>query len=358
MKSRKMRLSSLQASLQSDAVLITSYENYRYYSGFCGSNCALIITKERKFLITDGRYTEQAKAQAPEFEIILQSGSMASSICRVIEENKLCSIDYETSKMTDFEINALKSGAKNVVWHPIADFAIFTRAVKDIDEIECIRRAVEISDRAFAKLLPEIQVGMTEREVSARLEYYMALFGSERPAFETISASGVRSSLPHGAPTDKKLQNGELLTLDFGACFNGYMSDITRTIALGKADETLISVFDTVLDVQRKCICAVKPGTAAKELDLLQRELFEKAGFSQYICHSLGHGVGLEIHEAPTVSRLSETILAPGMVITIEPGLYIPNLGGVRTEDTVLVTDTGFEVLTKAPHNLRIATDR
>lgn len=233
-------------------------------------------------------------------------------------------------------------------------FATELRAVKDDGEISLIRRAVEISDKAFEKLLPEIKVGMTEREIAARLEYYMALFGSEHPAFETISAFGVRSSLPHGAPTNKKLQNNELLTLDFGACFGGYMSDITRTIMIGKPDDKLITVFNTVLAVQDTCINAVKPKIAAKELDLLQRKLFEEAGLSNYICHSLGHGVGLEIHEAPTVSKLSETILKPGMVITIEPGLYIPNLGGVRTEDTVLVTENGFERLTKSPHNVKL----
>ncbi len=195
---------------------------------------------------------------------------------------------------------------------------------------------------------------MTEREIAARLEYYMALLGSEHPAFETIAASGVRSSLPHGAPTDKKIGGNELLTLDFGACFGGYMSDITRTIMIGTPEDKLIHIFNTVLAVQDKCVNAVKPDISAKELDLLSRKLFEEAGLSEYICHSLGHGVGLEIHEAPTVSKLSETILKPGMVITIEPGLYIPNLGGVRTEDTVLVTETGFERLTGAPHNIII----
>ncbi len=284
----------------------------------------------------------------------MQKGSLNSFICEVLEEKKIRKVNYETEKLSDFSASALKSKTPDICWVPVPSFATNLRAVKDDGEISLIRRAVEISDKAFLKLLPEIKVGMTEREIAARLEYYMALLGSEHPAFETISASGVRSSLPHGAPTDKKIGENELLTLDFGACFGGYMSDITRTIMIGSPDDKLIHIFDTVLAVQEACVNAVKPGIAAKELDLLQRKLFENVGFSEYICHSLGHGVGLEIHEAPTVSKLGETILKPGMVITIEPGLYIPNLGGVRTEDTVLVTESGFERLTKSPHNVKL----
>lgn len=353
-KSANPRLLSLQTSLQSDeCYLVTSYENYRYFSGFSGSNCALIITKNEAYLLTDGRYTEQAKLEAPDFEIILQKGALNKLICEIIANKKLTSVGYETEKISDFEITTLKDSL-NVTWKPVPKFGEHLRIIKDEDEISSIRKAVKIADEAFLKLLPEIKVGMSEREVAALLEYNMAVLGSEHPAFETIAASGVRSSLPHGAPTDKKLYENELLTLDFGACVNGYMSDITRTIMVGTPDEKLVKVFNTVLDVQKKCVEAVKPNILAKELDTLQRKLFEEAGLSEYICHSLGHGVGLEIHEAPTVSRLGETELLPGMVITIEPGLYIPGLGGVRTEDTVLVTESGFEILTRTPHNIKI----
>jgi len=352
---KKKRLQSLQTSLQSsECYLITSFENYRYFSGFSGSNCALIITSTDALLLTDGRYTEQAKIEAPESEIILQKGSLNALICEILTEKNIRTVNYETEKLSDFTVSFLKAKTSDICWLPVPSFATDLRAVKDEDELSCIRRAVEISDKAFLKLLPEIEIGMSEREVAARLEYYMAILGSEHPAFETISASGVRSSLPHGAPTDKKICENELLTLDFGACFNGYMSDITRTIMIGAPCDKLVNIFDTVLAVQEACVNAVKPGILAKELDLLQRKLFEEAGFSEYICHSLGHGVGLEIHEAPTVSKLGETILKPGMVITIEPGLYIPNLGGVRTEDTVLVTESGFERLTKSPRNVKL----
>lgn len=353
-KSANPRLSRLQASLQSsEAYLITSYENYRYFSGFSGSNCALIITNSEALLLTDGRYTEQAKTQAPDFEIVLQKGSLNKLICEVVTEKNITSIGYETEKVSDFEIVALKA-TLNIEWKPIPKFAEDFRILKDEDEINSIRKAVEISDKAFEMLLPQIKVGMTEREVAALLEYNMAILGSEHPAFETIAASGIRSSLPHGAPTDKKLSENELLTLDFGACINGYMSDITRTIMIGTPDDKLVNLFNTVLDVQKRCVEAVKPNILAKELDLYERKLFEDAGLSEYICHSLGHGVGLEIHEAPTVSYRSETKLLPGMVITIEPGLYIPNLGGVRTEDTILVTENGFERLTNTPHNIKL----
>ena len=160
--------------------------------------------------------------------------------------------------------------------------------------------------------------------------------------------------MPHASPTDKKIENGDLITIDFGACYEGYMSDITRTLWLGTPKDELHNIYSAVFNVQQACVRKIAPGVSSKDIDLFQREEFEKLGLSQYICHSLGHGVGLEIHEAPTLSRLSEDILSPGMVVTVEPGLYIPDVGGVRIEDTVLVTEDGFEVLTQSPHHIAL----
>lgn len=335
-------------------MLITSYENYRYFSGFTGSNCSLIVTEKDAFLLTDGRYTQQAKLQAPNFTVISKQGAMPQLINEVLSSYPSPSIGYETMKVSDHTISRLKELCPDVNWVPIPDFALSTRSVKDEEEIKNIKTAVKIADDALSALIPEIKVGMTEREICARLEYNMARLGSEKPAFDTIVASGVRSSMPHGAPTNKKVELGDLITIDFGACCGGYMSDITRTLWLGEPTEELKKIYAAVRKVQRDCVKMVAPGVKCADIDAFQRAEFEKMGLSQYICHSLGHGVGLEIHEAPTLSRLSEDVLAPGMVVTVEPGLYLPNCGGVRIEDTVLVTQSGCEVLTQSKHDIKI----
>ena len=335
-------------------MLISSYENYRYFSGFTGSNCTLIITETDATLITDGRYTEQAKAQAPAFEIISKQGTQSALIAEVLSTRCGKRIGYETMKMTDYALSKLKDSLPEINWIPIPDFALSARAVKDSDELYNIKKAVEVADKALEKLLPQIKEGMTERKIAALLEYNMASLGSEKCAFDTIVASGVRSSMPHASPTDKKIERGDLITLDFGACVGGYMSDITRTLWFGEPNDDVKKIYFAVKDVQAACVKKIAPGIPAKEIDSFQRDEFEKLGLSQYICHSLGHGVGLEIHEAPTLSRLSDDILKPGMVVTVEPGLYIPGIGGVRIEDTVLVTDSGYEVLTQSPHHIEI----
>ena len=352
-----LRIRNLRAELKKNnlfGMLVSSYENYRYFSGFTGSNCTLIITENDAVLITDGRYTEQAKAQAPAFEIISKQGTQSALIRDVLSTHCGKRIGYETMKMTDYSLSKLKDVLPDINWVPVPDFALSDRAVKDAAELSNIKKAVEIADKALEKLIPQIKDGMTEREIAALLEYNMATLGSEKCAFDTIVASGVRSSMPHASPTDKKISRGDLITIDFGACVGGYMSDITRTLWFGEPNDELKKIYFAVKDVQDACVKKIAPGVSAKEIDAFQREEFEKLGLSQYICHSLGHGVGLEIHEAPTLSRLSEEILKPGMVVTVEPGLYVPGVGGVRIEDTVLVRDNGYEVLTQSPHHIEI----
>lgn len=351
------RIDLLRAELKKlniSAMLITSYENYRYFSGFTGSNCDLVISEKDAVLITDGRYTEQATLQAPDFTVISKQGTQTRLIAETLTAFNGCAVGYETMKVTDFTLSKLKEELPKINWTPILNFALSRRAVKDESELFCIRKAVKIADDALAALVPEIKAGMTEREIAALLEYNMAKLGSEKCAFDTIVSSGVRTSMPHAGPTDKKVALGDMITIDFGACLGGYMSDITRTLWLGEPDSQLKDIYFAVDNVQKACTKKVAPGIPTKEIDAFQRDEFEKLGLSDYICHSLGHGVGLEIHESPTLSRLSEDVLKPGMVITVEPGLYVPGVGGVRIEDTVLVTETGFEVLTQSPHHIAI----
>ncbi|MEG2377871.1 MAG: aminopeptidase P family protein, partial [Clostridia bacterium] len=321
---------------------------------FSGSNCALVITKSACVLITDGRYTTQAKEQAVGFEIVDRPRPMRELICDILDEQAAHTVGYETMNISDHEICELRSMGNALKWQPQMDFACRARAVKDADEIASIHRAVDIADAALSELIPSVKPGVSERVVAAKLEYLMTKNGSERPAFETIVASGVRGSLPHGAPTDKKIMAGEMVTIDFGACCNGYMSDITRTLWMGEIPNESRRVWECVNEVLAECTKAVKPGVATKDLDKYQRDLFEKYDMAQYVVHSLGHGVGLEIHESPTVSSRSCSVLSAGMVITIEPGIYIPGNCGVRIEDTVLVTENGVQPLTKSAHMIKI----
>lgn len=352
MNERIKKLRNKMAEEKLSAYLITSYENYRYFSGFTGSNCALVITRDECFALTDGRYDIQIREQAPGFNVTVISGPMHIHIAELLPPG--WRVGYETYRLTDFEIRSLKAAAENVEFVPCPDFGEEIRSVKDSSEISAIRRAVKCSDLAFESLVGKLKNGMTERQAAALLEYEMFQFGSRAPAFSTIAASGLHSSMPHAEPTDDEIPENCLMTFDFGATVSGYMSDITRTVHIGNPSTELCDLWDLVFEVQQKCIAEVKPGMKAKELDEYQRSLFEVHGMGKYVMHSLGHGVGLAIHEAPTVSRRSETVFRENMIITIEPGLYIKDLGGVRIEDTVLITSGGGEALTKAPYRVNI----
>ena len=354
MESRTKKLISYISKNQLDAMYISAYENYRYFSDFTGSNCHLIITRDKKFLITDGRYYTQAKEQAPDWKLVEQKGASEESVGELITELGISKIGYEGTKLTDYQVRSLKKSAAGAEWIPCDDFGQTQRMIKDDEEIKKIERAVEIADKALERLCAVIHAGMTEKQVATELEYFMAKEGSEKPAFETISASGERGAMPHGAPSERKISQNDMLTLDFGACYGGYMSDITRTLWFGNPCAELQKIWHAVYDAQQTAIKAVKPGITAGMLDDIHRKVLEKHGYGEYIMHSLGHGVGLEIHEQPRVSPRSETVLECGMVITIEPGIYVPGLGGVRTEDMVVVTQEGARVLTGSPHLIKI----
>ncbi len=345
-----MRINALRHEMQQlgiPVMYVSSQENVRYYSGFCGTNGHLVITQDSLTLLTDGRYTEQAEQEAPRFAVRLLSGPISKALAPYFGGMR---VGYESSSLSDDAASKLKVACEGTEWVPLAQFGQSARSVKDESEISAITRACEIADAAFEALLPQIKPGVSERDLRRELEYLMDKFGSERPAFETIVACGVRSSLPHAVPTTQTVSNDDLITFDFGAVYDGYASDITRTVCIGSP--ALKHIFEAVLSVQDRLVAAVRPGITCGELDAYQRKLFCDMGLDQYVVHSLGHGVGLEIHEEPRVSPNSETVLVPNMVITIEPGLYLPGRGGVRSEDTVLVTETGAVRLTHTPHHL------
>ena len=312
------RLANLYEKLSAeevDALLITKVPNVTYFSGFRGDSSALLVGKNFRKLITDGRYTQQAKQETKNFQIVEQTEGLYK---KLVEELKGCKkIGVEGSVMTVAQRDYLANELKGVEFKSVELDTL--RQVKDAAEIDCIKKACEIADKAFDKILDFIKPEVSEIEVAAELEYFMRKFGSERAAFTTIVASGWRGSLPHGIATDKKICAGELVTIDFGAVYNGYCSDITRTIAVGKISSEQKKIYNAVLSAQIYGLEVITAGKGGKDIDAAVRKVFEDAGYGKNFVHGLGHGVGLEIHEEPRLSKYSKTEnILPNMIVTDE----------------------------------------
>lgn len=350
MQDRLARLRAKMTADGADGVLVTKPENMHYFSGFTGGEGAVIITEQESLLITDSRYTEQAEQEAFGFKIVRQERVLMEEISAILSRNAK-HILIEQNHLPLEAYLALKSADTGIEWLPTELDSL--RNIKDDREIELIRKAVAISDQAFDHVISIIKAGMTEKEVAAELEYQMRKLGSERPAFQTIVASGVRGSLPHGIASDKVIQEGELVTMDFGAVYKGYHSDITRTVCVGKASQKQKELYHIVLDAQLSGVAAVQEGRKNNAVDAAARYVIIQNGYGEYFGHGLGHGVGLEIHEWPRLSPKAEPMtLASGMIVTVEPGIYLPDWGGIRIEDTVLVTSNGYDKLTQSTKKL------
>lgn len=336
-----------------DAMLVVNPENRYYLSGFTGSSGALLIGKNEAYLLTDFRYAGQAEQQAPHFKIRLFKDDYYEVISELIKhegwnnlgiESKHVSCHYHGQLQEKLKIKlVLLEGSTEIL-----------RKIKDKSEIEELRRGAKILDLAYKWLLKELRPGKVERDLAVELEIYLLRQGAERPSFSFIVASGERSSMPHGVASEKIMRKGELVTVDFGAVFNKYATDMTRTFALGNVDQRHKEIYDIVKRAQETAAKSVKPGITAWGADKIARDIIEEAGYVKYFGHGLGHGIGLETHEQPSLNPKCEMILEPGMVITIEPGIYIPEWGGVRIEDMVLVTERGAERLTESSRELVI----
>ncbi len=350
--SRLQRMRQQMHKERVDAYVVIRPENGRYLSGFTGGEATLYITTEKAFLLTDFRYIEQAKGEAPGFEIIKTGYNHFISLAETGRQAQR--VGFEGDFVTYENFGKLKNAFPQAELHSLPNLVNDLRSVKDQTEIKILRRAVAIADDAFASVLKSIEIGQTEEEIGIDLEYSMRRAGASGGSFEFIVASGVRSGLPHGTASSKKIRLGEFLMMDFGAVYQGYCSDITRTVFLGEPEDKHREVYEVVLAAQRAGIAAVAPGRTGKEVDAAARKIIEEAGYGAYFGHGLGHSVGLNIHEGPSLNMREERVLEPDMVITIEPGIYIPDWGGVRIEDIVLVTENGCEVLTQAPKELII----
>jgi len=329
-----------------DALLFFSPEFVRYLSGFRGEGI-LVFGLERGFLVSDGRYLTQAREEAPEFDFRL-SRSWLSGTAEVIKNQGFEKVGFEAEGIPYIGFQRLRELSLGWELFPLGDELKTLRMIKEPGEIERIRRAIEIAEKAFLEIRPRIRSGGRERDIALEFEYAARRLGSETLPFDPIVASGPRSALPHAIPSARLLSDGELVLMDFGARAEGYASDQTRTTWLGegKGEREEDRIYQTVRAAQEEAIAAVRPGVAAKTVDRAARSRIAAAGWGEFLRHSTGHGVGLSVHEAPAISEDSEVILEEGMVFTIEPGVYIPELGGVRIEDMVLVTEEGVEVLT------------
>ena len=334
-----------------DAVLLQGDVNRNYMSGFKGDESYSIITMDKAIFITDSRFTEQATQEVKDYEVREYQRPFEAFLDKIVKEFNIKKLGFEENVLTYELYNSYKE-AVSCELIPLNGVLETLREIKCEKEIEIMRKAQNIADKGFEHILKFIKPGMTEREIGLELEFYMRKLGATGLSFPSIVASGVRSSLPHGMATEKVVENGDFLTLDFGVVYDGYCSDMTRTIVIGEPNEKMKEIYNVVLKAQEAALKAVKPGISCYDLDKIARDIITEAGYGEYFGHGLGHGVGRVVHELPMVNFRSKEILKPGMVITDEPGIYIPNFGGVRIEDIILVTEDGYEVFSKSPKEL------
>jgi Xaa-Pro aminopeptidase len=350
-----VRLEKLRQALKEqnlDAILITRPENQRYFSGFTGGEAALLITPQEALILTDFRYYEQVAEEAPNFDLVKVETKVQLVLKDLLKKRGVKTLAFESTHLPYAEYQDLKRSTRGTKWVPTRDIAEDIRAIKDEGELAKIKKAIAIADEACEYIRGYMRPGMTEKHVAWELEAYMRTHGAEGIAFTPIVGSGPNGAKPHAVPQERRLREGEPIVLDFGARVDGYNSDLTRTICLGAADAKLRDIYDIVLRAQLMAEERAKPGMKGQEVDAIARQIIVEAGYKENFGHGLGHGVGLAVHEKPGAGPRSENVLQPGMVCTIEPGIYLAGWGGIRIEDMVLFTEKGAEVLTKAGKEL------
>lgn len=343
-------------SSEHDAALITSEVSKKYLTDFGSEDGTLLITKQGAYFIIDARYFEHTERQItdPLCKVILQK-DLYDQIGEILGAQRIQNIYIEDEMLTVAQLSAFKRRFSGIGFdssNRFSDFMKQMRIIKTDHEIACITKAQRIAEAAFTKLLSSLRVGQTEKQIAAALEFMMLDLGSDGVSFATIAASGINSACPHAVPSDKPVQEGDFLTLDFGATYNGYHSDMTRTVVFGKPTDEMKNIYNAVWGANTDAIKAVRADISCKVVDNVARSTLDAWGYEQYFTHGLGHGVGLEIHESPNVSNRSGATLREGMIITIEPGVYIPGRYGVRIEDMCVVTKDGCNIITETPKTL------
>jgi len=349
---RRTRLASRLVELRADAFLLTRLPNVRYLTGFTGSNGQVLLTPGDAVFFTDGRYTEQARYEVPDLERVTYLDGFLEPVVQAAERLGVGRLGFESEGVTFGTYQDLRAAAKGMELVPVGGEVERLRWVKDVNELAALDRAQGATDDAFVAIVARLRDGVTERELAFELEAEMRRAGAERSAFDTIVAFGADAAEPHHEPTDRALARGDVVKMDFGALVDGYHADMTRTVAFGEPPGELRDVHDLVRKAQQAGIDAVHAGATGAEVDAAARSVIEDAGHGEHFTHGLGHGVGLEIHEGPRLRRGSDDALPAGAVVTVEPGVYLPGVGGVRIEDMVEVTNDGCRVLPRSGRDL------
>ena len=353
---RRNKLVRLMRQSGVDTLLVTNFRNVTYLTGFRGDDSYLLVSKGHTILLSDGRYTTQIADECPglEAEIRSQSESLTKVVARLVGKMGVSQLGIEADSMTVAGWNTLSSAAKSLTLVPVASLVEQLRVVKDAGEIREIREAVTQAERGFDLLKASLTAEMTELQAAHELEHGMRRFGAVESSFDPIVAVGSQAALPHARPGNRRMSEAPFVLIDWGATNpGGYRSDLTRVLGTGKISSKLESLYGVVLKAQLQGIAAVHPGARCCDVDRAARQVIEEAGYGKQFNHGLGHGIGLDIHEGPRLNSATETELQPGMVVTVEPGVYLPGWGGIRIEDDVLVTKDGCEVLTSVPKDLQ-----
>jgi len=352
-----LRAAAEQARI--DALLVSCVEDVRYLCGFTGEDSFLLVGRSWAALVTDGRYIEQARRECGDIEVRARADSLVKATAELAKRHKVKRLGVQAENMTLLMRDRLRSELKGGATVSIRDAAASHREVKDADEIKAIRRAIRVAERAFKRLVArgaKGMVGRCERDVAAELDYLMRLEGAGAAAFETIVAAGAHASLPHYRPGATRIRPGQAVLIDWGARVDGYCSDLTRVVFTGTIPRKLAEIHAAVLRAQRAAVGAIRPGATCRKVDAVAREAISRAGYADKFLHGLGHGIGLAVHEGPALAAGCERRLRSGMVLTVEPGIYVPGVGGIRIEDDVLVTGRGRQMLSTLPRALKAMT--
>ena len=333
-------------------MLLTDPVNVEYVSGFTGGDSYAFVLPRQQYILTDGRYTEMAAKEAPDFTVLTRRPKMEGLIEKIVRKHRLKVISFEGFRITYDTLKAYRKAVSGVRWKSEKPLVHTLRKIKEPGEVARVQACIRVAQAALRAAKRHLRPGVTETDISAELGYQMQKRGAKRPAFDTIVAAGAHSSQPHAAPGRRKLRPGDAVTIDWGAYMDGYNSDMTRVFFLGKVKPGFRKIYEITLEAQRRAIEAIRPGAAISEIDAAARDYIAERGYGPQFSHSLGHGLGMEVHEGPLVGKGVKCGLEPGMLFTVEPGIYIPGFGGVRIEDDVLVTKKGVKVLSAFPKKI------
>ena len=353
---RRAAFRLVAARAKASALLVSKPEDVGYLSGFGGQDSSLLLGRSWACLITDGRYAEQARAECDDIEIHIRTGTVVAAIAEILKGRGVRCLVLQADHITVAQRRDISAALPTKRIKPVSGLVWTLRWCKDAQEIRAIRKAVRIAQEGFRQMLSagaKGWAGRSEREVAAQLDHRMRLAGADRPAFDTIVAAGPGASQPHYLPSSRKIKRTDAVLVDWGAMVGGYCSDLTRMVFLGRISPKVAKVYEVVRQAQRAGISVIRPGVSCRSVDLAARKVIAAAGYGEQFVHSLGHGIGRDVHEPPVLARSSRTRLCAGMVVTVEPGVYLPGVGGVRIEDDILVTPSGQRRLSSLPRSCK-----